>query len=171
MWRIFHINSPSEQLLVPTLFGVFVLVFLTHAKKNVVHEITEERYYNFGSQKNRQHSFINAIQRDNNVPYTTYGFLEVMDLSKLPREDVDYLRIKGCLQLPPKYLLDDFITAYFQYVHPLLPLLDEDEFWTTYTNEGEQGCAHLIPLFVFQAMLFASSVVRIYNLYSYVSRS
>ena|SRR6187402_941616 len=102
----------------------------------------------------------NITRMDRNVLFSSYQFLESVDLSAVPQEDVDYLITKGCMHVPRRPLLDEFISAYFQYVHPFLPLIDEAEFWTLYSPEdGDKECANHISLFVFQAMLFASSAV------------
>jgi hypothetical protein len=133
--------------------------------------MTDERFYDHGSQRKLRLSFGHRAKNDNNILYTSYRFLEVMDLSALPQEDVDYLTTKGCMKLPPRPLLDEFITAYFQYVHPLLPLLDEEEFFASYSDEADKECANPISLFVFQAILFAGGVVRLFYLGFYVLKN
>lgn len=55
----------------------------------------------------------------------------------LSREDLEYLQLKGCFQLPAKS--DDLFAAYFDYVHPLFPVLDGPSFLRDYANGGLNG--------------------------------
>ncbi|KAF5254108.1 hypothetical protein FANTH_990 [Fusarium anthophilum] len=79
------------------------------------------------------------------------AFISNPDLSKLPPDDVSFLRRQGCLTVPPRPILDGFIREYFLHVHPMLPLMDESVFWEEYGQETEK-----LSLFLIQAMLFAS---------------
>ncbi|KAF4495622.1 Cutinase transcription factor 1 beta [Fusarium agapanthi] len=79
------------------------------------------------------------------------GFISNPDLSKLPPEDVSFLRRQGCLNVPPRPILDEFIREYFLHVHPMLPLMNESVFWEEYGQETNK-----LSLFLIQAMLFAS---------------
>ena len=93
---------------------------------------------------------------NNHVIFSSYRFLNSSQLSSCPPEDVEYLVAKGCLHVPAKDLLDEFVKTYFCKVHPFLPLVDEAEFWRLYC--GSSG-TEPFSLFVFQAMLFACSSV------------
>jgi hypothetical protein len=53
-------------------------------------------------------------------------------------------------------LLNEFIREYFLHVHPNLPVINEADFWDTYTNNRREP----VPLILFQAMLFAACSVR-----------
>lgn len=76
-----------------------------------------------------------------------------------PRQIRD-LELEHCLQVPSGPVLDEFIRQYFLYVHPSLPLLNEQYFWTLYTNSGrDRKDGHTFSLVLFQAMLFAASRV------------
>ncbi len=95
-----------------------------------------------------------------NVPFASYGFLKLTRLNELPFEDVSFLELKGCFRVPESRYLDIFITKYFLYVHPCLPVVDEAEFWRMCQPKGSDNVSgQKISLFVLQAMLFASSVV------------
>ncbi|KAF2647973.1 hypothetical protein K491DRAFT_722972 [Lophiostoma macrostomum CBS 122681] len=94
------------------------------------------------------------------VPFACYPFVSAGELARLSPTDVKYLQLKGCLDLPPRPLLDEFVREYFMHVHPCTPILNEGEFWSAY----EQGQAISSPcsavsvsLLVVQAMLFAAS--------------
>lgn len=93
------------------------------------------------------------------VTYSYYPFLRVTNFANIPPEDVNHLDRQGCLRVPTRPVLDEFIQQYFLHVHPLLPMLDEGDFWDTY--HGSPGAVNARPpppisLLVFQAMLFAS---------------
>lgn len=95
-----------------------------------------------------------------NVPFASYQFLRLTRLSELPFEDVSFLELKGCFRVPESRYLDIFITKYFLYVHPCLPVIDEAEFWRMYRPKNSYYLSgKKMSLFVLQAMLFASSVV------------
>ncbi|KAF5594053.1 cutinase transcription factor 1 beta [Fusarium subglutinans] len=79
------------------------------------------------------------------------AFISNPDLSKLLPDDVCFLRRQGCLNVPPRPMLDEFIREYFLHVHPMLPLMDESVFWEEYREETNK-----LSLFLIQAMLFAS---------------
>ncbi|SCO39811.1 uncharacterized protein FFMR_05574 [Fusarium fujikuroi] len=79
------------------------------------------------------------------------AFISKPDLSGLPADDVGLLRQHGCLNVPPRHILDEFIREYFLHVHPMLPLMDESVFWEQYGQKTNK-----LSLFLIQAMLFAS---------------
>lgn len=82
------------------------------------------------------------------------AFISDPDLSNLPPDDVSFLRQQGCLNVPPRPILDEIIREYFLHVHPMLPLMDECVFWEQYGQETNK-----LSLFLIQAMLFASCSV------------
>ncbi|KAK0744382.1 fungal-specific transcription factor domain-containing protein, partial [Apiosordaria backusii] len=77
------------------------------------------------------------------------------DLSHISNEDISFLRRKGCFTFPKKDLLDDLLKCYFDYVHPHVPFLDEQEFWETQHFHHTDG--YRISLILFQAVLFAAT--------------
>ncbi|KAH7012854.1 fungal-specific transcription factor domain-containing protein [Ilyonectria destructans] len=90
------------------------------------------------------------------MPYSSCKFLDLNNLSRLPSQDRLFIEAKGCLHIPVKPLMDEFVRQYFLNIHPFLPILDEGSFWKTYQQEGVAGSCTTISLLVFQAMLFAS---------------
>lgn len=90
------------------------------------------------------------------VIYSHYQYLTVSNLHKIPHEDVSYLEAQGCLHIPTRPTLDNFVEQYFTHVHPLLPLLNEGDFWDMYSQNAGAGSQDKMTLLVFQAMLFAS---------------
>ncbi|KAJ0415776.1 hypothetical protein BJY00DRAFT_326724 [Aspergillus carlsbadensis] len=95
----------------------------------------------------------NGARFPGHVDWSTYPFLELRD-SSLSRDDLTFLSAKGCLSLPNTHTLHEFVRNYFLYVHPGFPVLDEAEFWASYTR-SRVGYSK-IPLFILQAVLFAS---------------
>ncbi|KAF7563252.1 hypothetical protein G7046_g887 [Stylonectria norvegica] len=91
------------------------------------------------------------------VVYSYYPFLTMGNLPNIPPQDVNFLELQGCLRVPTRALLDEFLQQYFLHVHPLLPLLNEGDFWDIYCHNTSTGMpTERMSLFVFQAVLFAS---------------
>lgn len=63
--------------------------------------------------------------------------------------------------LPSKPLRDTLICLYFKHVHPLCPIFDEVEFYTSYyLDDDDTGFLKSVSLLELQAMMFAASLVR-----------
>lgn len=92
------------------------------------------------------------------VLYCHYTYLTVGNLSRMPPQHVSFLDTQGCLRVPTRPTLDDFVEKYFRYTHTLLPLLNEGEFWDMYysRNSSTPASGNTMSLLVFQALLFAS---------------
>ena len=76
--------------------------------------------------------------------------------------DVNFLETQGCFRVPTRPILDEFIREYFLHIHPILPIINEKTFWKIYENyDSTLPGVSRISLFVFHAMLFASSSVSI----------
>ncbi|KAJ3459989.1 hypothetical protein MRS44_010856 [Fusarium solani] len=100
------------------------------------------------------------------VLYLDYHFLSIGNLANMPSEEIDFLDIQGCLLVPRRQTMDSIVQQYFLYVHPLLPLLDEQSFWNIYSRRWAAADASgpKISLLVFQALLFAAcNVVCIFR--------
>lgn len=82
-------------------------------------------------------------------------FIDSLFLSSLPPEDVEYLTAKGSRTLPDESAIEEFFRQYFKHVHPIVPVVDEANFWRIY--QGGSGAK--LSLFVAQAILFASCTV------------
>ncbi|RFN47011.1 cutinase transcription factor 1 beta [Fusarium flagelliforme] len=87
------------------------------------------------------------------ITFAYYPFLCITNLSSLPAEDVKYLESQGCFKVPESTLLDDLVRAYFRYAHPILPVVNEAEFWSIYDYGGKPGRISIILL---SAMLFVA---------------
>ncbi|KAF2018781.1 hypothetical protein BU24DRAFT_488852 [Aaosphaeria arxii CBS 175.79] len=90
--------------------------------------------------------------------YSYYPFIHCGSIHKLHPDDVCYLDQRGCFRVPSQAILDEFVQEYFLHVHPVLPILDEGEFWKSYNQTSESSSNesnNRIPLFLFQAILFA----------------
>lgn len=92
------------------------------------------------------------------IVYSYYPFLNISNLTHILPQDVNYLESQGCFRVPTRAVLDEFVQQYFLHVHPLLPLLNEGDFWDVYCQQGQFGFVpqHRISLLVFQSMLFAT---------------
>lgn len=96
------------------------------------------------------------------VIYSYYPFIQPDAIHQLMIEDIQYLETLGCYRVPSRPSLDVFVKAYFRYIHPLLPILDEGNFWRAYSGTTSIQTSK-ISIFVFQAMLFAACSVCIYH--------
>lgn len=97
---------------------------------------------------------------EDHVAVTFSPFLETDFLSSIPSEDFKYLQHTACLQIPQRNNCDELVRAYFLYVHPHLPLIDEGKFWDTYrTSQSSEPSASRMSLFVFRAMLLVACSV------------
>ncbi|KAI0109037.1 hypothetical protein GGR51DRAFT_118512 [Nemania sp. FL0031] len=92
-----------------------------------------------------------AVNAD--ITYSYYPFLAINNLHNVIPQDVNFLESQGCLRIPTRAILDEFVQQYFLHVHPLLPFLNEGDFWNLYCNQGCPG--EKMSLLVFQAMLFS----------------
>lgn len=94
------------------------------------------------------------------VTYSYYAFLDVNNLWKLLPQDASYLELQGCLRVPKKAILDEYVKQYFLHVHPIMPLINEGGFWEMYGSTPVEGSrSEKISLLIFQAMMFASCAV------------
>lgn len=99
----------------------------------------------------------NQIRLNSDVVYSYYPFLTISKLPNIPPQDVNFLELQGCLRVPTRALLDEFLREYFLHVHPLLPLVNEGEFWDIYCqNPNGNALNERVSLLVFQGILFAS---------------
>ncbi|CVL07975.1 uncharacterized protein FMAN_09686 [Fusarium mangiferae] len=104
-----------------------------------------------------------ACNAECSLPWTTggfvlfpfYHFIRPSSLKETDTEVAKLLEQRGCLHVPAKHILDEFMEKYFSYFHPLVPILDEQRFWVSYGEQGETNGD--LSLFVLQAMLFVSS--------------
>lgn len=90
------------------------------------------------------------------VPFSYYPFVDFACLGALPSTDVAFLESEGSLHLPARILLDEFMQHYFLHVHPVLPLIDEGDFWAAYQHRIGGFSKTTLSLPVLHAMLFAS---------------
>ena len=99
---------------------------------------------------------------NSDVPYSCFRFLTVGQMHRMPPECVHLLEVQGCFRVPIGPILDVFLREYFLHVHPLLPIINEGDFWDVYSYDPEENNGapepinHAIPLVVFQAMMLAS---------------
>ncbi|KAL4902502.1 hypothetical protein BDW74DRAFT_157919 [Aspergillus multicolor] len=72
--------------------------------------------------------------------------------TRLQKEDIDYLAMKGALTVPDVTLRNELLKAYIHYVHTYMPLLDLEDFLQTIAKS--QG---RMSLLLFQAVMFAGT--------------
>ncbi|KAF5611186.1 cutinase transcription factor 1 beta [Fusarium subglutinans] len=100
-----------------------------------------------------------AAQRTNTSTtelFVHYPYLKIHNIHSIAQQDLNYMEAQGCLHVPSRPILDNFVEQYFRVHQAHLPLLNEGDFWEMYSQEESTGPQSTISLLVFQAMLFAS---------------
>lgn len=101
-----------------------------------------------------------SMRFGSDVTYSCYSFLDANNLSRILPQDASYLEMQGCLRVPIKSILDDFIKEYFLHVHPIMPLLREGDFWEMYGSQADgTPLTKKLSLLVLQAMLLSACSV------------
>ncbi|KAL7947521.1 fungal-specific transcription factor domain-containing protein [Trichoderma barbatum] len=79
--------------------------------------------------------------------------------SRLDEDDMQYLKRKGALSLPPKGVMDEFVSNYFQLFHPFFPILDKSSFLASYYRSDRDAASHSYgpSLLLLQAIIFTAS--------------
>ncbi|KAL2704616.1 hypothetical protein AAEP93_005687 [Penicillium crustosum] len=90
------------------------------------------------------------------VLYCHYPFLVINNIRNIQAHDLNFLELQGCLRVPTRDLLYELVQQYFLHVHPILPLMNEGDFWDLYFHSTDGPPTKPISLLVFQAMLFAA---------------
>ncbi|CEF73938.1 hypothetical protein SNK03_002014 [Fusarium graminearum] len=87
--------------------------------------------------------------------YSSMPFLRTLNMRDC---DFNHLNTQGCLRVPSKPILDQFMKHYFLYIHPLLPLLNEADFWSAYdpTPSDNANPGTPVSMLLLQSMMFAS---------------
>jgi hypothetical protein len=75
--------------------------------------------------------------------------------TRMTSVDIEFLYAKGALSLPETSVRNALITAYLEYVHPYMPLIEVCE--TLRIIDDESGSSGKMSLFLFQAMMFAGT--------------
>lgn len=77
-------------------------------------------------------------------------------MQEIAIHDMNFMESQGCLQVPERSNLDELMQLYFHHVHPMLPVLDEKDFWNMYHPPDPELPCPQISLVLFQAMLYAA---------------
>lgn len=75
-------------------------------------------------------------------------------LTELDNVEIDILHQRGAFLLPPRSLCDELIDAYFQWVHPIVPVINRTRFMRQYRDPKNPP-----SLLLLQAVLLAGSRV------------
>ncbi|CAH0056768.1 unnamed protein product [Clonostachys solani] len=94
---------------------------------------------------------------NSDIVYSYYPFISASNIANIPPQDVNFLELQGCLRVPIRPLLDEFLQQYFLHVHPMLPLVNEGDFWDLYSqNPRSTSPDDRLSLLLLQTILFAS---------------
>ncbi|KAI0008714.1 fungal-specific transcription factor domain-containing protein [Xylariaceae sp. FL0662B] len=96
------------------------------------------------------------IANETDITYSYYPFITLSNLQNIMPQDVNYLESQGCLRVPTRSIFDEFVREYFLHVHPMMPVINEGDFWDMYCHHVPGEPAEKISLIVFQAILFSS---------------
>jgi hypothetical protein len=69
--------------------------------------------------------------------------------------DIDYLFAKGALSLPDSPVRDALLRAYYEFVHPYMPLVEIHDL--VEIIEDGTGASGRVSLLLFQAIMFAGT--------------
>ncbi|KAM6522855.1 hypothetical protein FALCPG4_012470 [Fusarium falciforme] len=87
----------------------------------------------------------------------TAGCWEEIESAEIPSRYDFALESQGCYRIPSAPVLKTFMHHYFLYVHPMLPVLNEGDFWDLHFPEIETTSkTHQPSILLLQAMLFAA---------------
>ncbi|ODV91034.1 hypothetical protein CANCADRAFT_26504, partial [Tortispora caseinolytica NRRL Y-17796] len=80
---------------------------------------------------------------------------EYMNSSRdIDSEDFEVLKLKGAFLIPPKEVCDDLVESYFKWVHPIIPLINRNDFMRKYSDPQDPP-----SLLLLQCMFLAASKV------------
>jgi hypothetical protein len=89
-----------------------------------------------------------------------------MDLGPVYEENLDAVHkfyaysVKACL-LPIRRVQHELVTLYFQYIHPMFPVVDEDYFTDLHRiYRGREEYMPMLDFVIYQAILSAGFGVR-----------
>ena len=90
----------------------------------------------------------------------TAGCWEEIGAAEIPSRYDFALESQGCYRIPSAPVLKTFMHHYFLYVHPMLPVLNEGDFWDLHFPEIQTTSKTRQPsILLLQAMLFAACPV------------
>lgn len=107
----------------------------------------------------RQSPSYNHNQARPEITFAYYPFLCINNLSSLHTDDINYLDSQGCFKLPESSCLDHLVRAFFHHAHPILPVVNEAEFWSIYDPLTSGGKTSRVPVILLSAMLFVACEV------------
>jgi Fungal specific transcription factor domain len=80
----------------------------------------------------------------------------------LQPEGLEYLKVKGCFTLPASDVCNALVETYFNFVHPLFPIINAREFLERYEQNGIQQINLLLlwSMFSVSASYIPHSILR-----------
>ncbi|KAI8714017.1 Fungal-trans domain-containing protein [Fusarium sp. LHS14.1] len=89
--------------------------------------------------------------------FTDTGCWEQAQSTETPSKDELSLHSHGCYKIPSAPFLKIFIDHYFLYVHPMLPVLNEGDFWELHFSQAQTNShTHYPSILLLQSILFAA---------------
>lgn len=85
--------------------------------------------------------------------------------SNLDPETLDYLKSRGCFDLPAPIIQQTLVQAYFHYVHPFLPILRVSSFLKAFESPGQTEASHHLLWSIFLAATNVKEKIRGHRVY------
>jgi hypothetical protein len=102
----------------------------------------------------RTYADIGEIPQSTRPKHLLPGYLKPLP-NRMTSVDIEYLYAKGALSLPEPSIRNALLTAYLEYVHPYMPLIEVCE--TLRIIDDESGSSGKMSLLLFQAIMFAGT--------------
>ncbi|KAI2641703.1 transcription factor CTF1 [Hypomontagnella submonticulosa] len=106
-----------------------------------------------GTEASRTAQFLNSLEEPD-ASSQLPAFIRPLP-AKIAPEDVTYLHAKGALSLPSLSLQNALLTAYVEYVHPYMPLVELHDFLGMINSRD--GLYGQTSLFLYQSVMFAAT--------------
>ncbi|OQV03234.1 Fungal specific transcription factor domain-containing protein [Cladophialophora immunda] len=100
--------------------------------------------------------YIFQAVKDHTIASTAHYIVPAPNKASLPPDDYAFLQAKGAFDIESDELRGELITRYFEYAHPLLPVIDPSTFFRQYELEGPTRVSALLLQSMF---LVASSYI------------
>jgi hypothetical protein len=94
--------------------------------------------------------------KDHTIASTAHYIVPQANKAVLPPDDYAFLQAKGAFDIESDELRGELIALYFEYAHPMLPVVDPAAFFRQYELEGPARVSALL----LQSMFLVASSVR-----------
>jgi hypothetical protein len=104
----------------------------------------------------RHFSSHDRAQHRPDVTSLYYPLLCISNLSSLHPDDLHHLESQVCLRVPERSCLDEFLKVFFRYSHLFLPVINEADFWASYSSPTTGNKTDQVPIVLLSATPFVA---------------